>query len=311
MSSASIGIAIFPDDGNSYISLTKNADLAMYKAKDSGRNNYQFYTNNFSILLEKRAKIIFALKVAIKNGNEFFLNYQPKVSIKTGKTIGLETLVRWNSSVLGFVRPDEFIKIAEETHLILEIDHFILKQAVRDYLLLKDEGFKLEHLSINLSGVQLEFGHIVETIQNLLTETKINPEELELEITESYLASNMKDGIETLKMLRNLGIELAIDDFGTGYSSMSYLQKLPVTRLKVDKSFVDSLPYSADSIAVIKAILSLAEAFNLKVTVEGVEYLEQLNFFKDKYCHDIQGYVYSKPLKLEDLRQFLISEQSK
>jgi diguanylate cyclase (GGDEF)-like protein len=304
-SSTSIGIALFPKDGKDTITLTKNSDLAMYMAKDGGRNSYQFYSKELSDKLEKRTKIITALKMAIEHGDEFTLFYQPKVSIETKKVVAVEALIRWNSPTLGFVSPFEFIGIAEETHLIIPIGEWVLKQAIEDFILLKENGFYLEQMSVNVSNIQLQYGNIVHRVKELIDKSEIEPEELELEITESYIASNEKEAIAMLQSFRDMSVELAIDDFGTGYSSLGYLQKLPVTRLKVDKSFVDEIPHSSQSVAVAKAIIALAETFNLKVTVEGVEYIEQLQFFEGKYCHDIQGYIFSKPLPIDQLKEFM------
>jgi diguanylate cyclase (GGDEF)-like protein len=311
VSSTSIGISIFPDDGYSAITLTKHADLAMYMAKDKGKNGYSFYAKDMSETLERRSRVINSLKIALQRGDEFLIYYQPKVSIKTGKTVALEALIRWNSSQLGFVNPGEFISIAEDTHMIIEIGKWVLKKAVNDFTTLKRDGFELEQISVNLSGVQLRYGDITDFVKKIVRENNIEPHQLELEITESYVAENKDEAIAILKDFRNIGVELAIDDFGTGYSSMSYLQKLPVTRLKVDKSFVDNLPHSEQSIAIVKAILALAEAFSLNVTIEGVEHQDQLEFFKNRYCDEIQGYLFSKPLKLEELKDFLNKEKMK
>ncbi|MBU0632829.1 EAL domain-containing protein [bacterium] len=301
----SIGVAIYPDDGTDSVTLIKNADLAMYKSKDKGRNNYSFFSTELSEYLQKRTDIINALKYSLKNKDEFLLLYQPKISIKTGKIIGAEALIRWNSATLGFVRPDQFIGVAEDTHMIIEIGKWVLDQACKDFVQLKSEGYKLGQVSVNISAVQLKFSDLLETLQDVIKSTGIETRELELEVTESYIASNELKAIETLGKFRKLGIELAIDDFGTGYSSMSYLQKLPITRLKIDKAFVDDLPHSNESEAIVKAILALASTFGLKVTIEGVENCEQLDFFKGKYCDDIQGYVYSKPLPLDELKVFI------
>jgi len=305
VTSTTIGISIFPDDGLDSETLIKNADLAMYIAKDEGRNGYVFYSSNFSNDLENRINIIQALKLAIKNQNEFILYYQPKISIKTQKIIAVEALIRWNSSELGFTRPDQFIAIAEETHMIIDIGEWIIKQACKDFILLRDNGYKLQQISVNVSGVQLQYSDMVKTVKEILSSLDISADSLEIEVTESYIATNEEKAIETLAKFRDMGIELAIDDFGTGYSSMSYLQKLPITRLKIDKSFVDDIPHSSGSVALVNAVIALAQAFNLKITVEGVELEEQLNFFKDKYCDDIQGYFYSKPLPLNELKEFI------
>ena len=305
VSSTSIGISIFPDDGKDVETLIKNADLAMYKSKDSGRNNYSFYSTKFSENLQYRMDIVQSLKAAIKNQDEFVLNYQPKISVKTQKIVGVEALIRWNSPELGFVRPDEFIKIAEETHMIIDIGTWVMRQACTDFMKLKNSGYALNQISVNVSGVQLEYSNMLETVKDVILQTNIQASELELEVTESYIATNEDSAIDTLSSFRDMGIELAIDDFGTGYSSMSYLQALPITRLKIDKAFVDELPHSKESVAVVQTIIALAQAFNLKITVEGVELKEQFDFFQDKYCDEIQGYYYSKPLSFSDLKKFI------
>ena len=305
VSSTSIGIALFPDDGEDSETLIKNADLAMYKSKERGKNSFSFYSTKFSEYLQHRMSMIQALKAAIKNQDEFVLYYQPKISIKTEEIVGLEALIRWRSPELGFVRPDEFINIAEDTHMIIDIGHWVLEQACQDFVALKSEGYQVGEVSVNVSGIQLQYSDMLQTVKDIMAVTGIKADELELEVTESYIATNEKTAVETLGKFRNMGIGLAIDDFGTGYSSMSYLQLLPISRLKIDKAFVDDLPHSKGSVAVVNAIIALAEAFGLKITIEGVELKEQLEFFQGKYCHDIQGYYYSKPLPLYELKEFI------
>lgn len=305
VTTTSIGISVYPDDGEDAETLIKNADVAMYMSKERGKNSYSFYATKFSDYIEKRMEIVTALKSAIKNQDEFILHYQPKISIKTKKIVGIEALIRWNSPKLGFVRPDEFITIAEDTHLIIDIGRWVLKKSCEDFVFLKDKGYALEQISVNVSGVQLQYSDMLETVNEVIECTNILASELELEVTESYIATNEDSAIETMSLFREMGIELAIDDFGTGYSSMSYLQKLPITRLKIDKAFVDNLPESSQSVAVVQAIISLAQAFDLKITVEGVETEQQLDFFEDKYCDDIQGYYFSKPLPLEELKEYI------
>ncbi len=301
----SIGISVFPEDGQESITLVKNADLAMYKAKDLGRNNYHFFSNSLSEYIQNRAKHISALKHAIASKEEFFLLYQPKFSMQTKKIVAVEALIRWNSSLLGFVGPNEFIPLAEETNLIIPIGDWILQKACSDFIALQKEGYFLEQISINVSGVQLQNSNMFKTLQKTIYETGIKPTQIELEITESYLATNDKKALHTLMQFRDMGVNLAIDDFGTGYSSMSYLQKLPVTRLKIDKSFVDELPDSQESAAIAKAIIALAKTFNLSITAEGVETKKQLEFLDMHGCDEIQGYYYSKPLTLNDLKIFM------
>lgn len=305
----SIGISIYPDDGQESVTLVKNADLAMYKAKDLGRNNYSFFSHSLSEYIEDRIKRINALKYALDAKDEFSLHYQPKISMQTKKIVGIEALIRWNSSKLGFVRPDQFISLAEDTDLIIPIGEWVLKQACLDFVSLQKNGYLLDKISINISSVQLQNSNMLKTLKKTINETGIKPSQIELEITESYIAKNEQKILSTLIQLRSMGVDLAIDDFGTGYSSMSYLQKLPVTRLKIDKSFVNNLPDSKESVAVAKAIVALAKTFNLALTAEGVENKAQLNFLYEQGCDEIQGYYYSKPLSIDDLKIFMANNK--
>jgi len=289
------------------MTLLKNADLAMYKTKNEGRNSFSFFTNELSSYIEKRITMINALKDAIVDYKEFSLVYQPKVSIKTGKVSGIEALIRWNSSVLGFTRPDQFISLAEESHMIIPLGEWIAKKSCEDFLAFQKDGIDIEHLSINVSTIQLLFSDMLSTVKNVIQTTGIDPAKIELEITESYIATNEKSTLEILKSFRDMGISLAIDDFGTGYSSLSYIQQLPVTRLKIDKSFVDDIPYSQTSVGVAKAIIALAKTFNLHLTAEGVETKQQVEFLKENGCDEIQGYFYSKPLSVEELKKYILS----
>lgn len=302
--SASIGISIYPDNGEDSVSLVKNADLAMYQSKKSGRNNFSFFTQELSTVLRERMRWIEAMKNAVKTCDEFILLYQPKISSFSSKIVAVEALVRWNSSKLGFVRPDQFIKLAEETNLIVPLGEWILNKACSDFVTLQNEGYALEHISINVSSVQLLHSDMLQTVQKALDKTLIEPKQLELEITESYIATDEKNALQTLQKFRDMNINLAIDDFGTGYSSLSYLQKLPVTRLKIDKSFIDNLPDSENSVSIVKVIIALAKTFHLSLTAEGVETKEQLEFLQNEKCDEIQGYYYSKPLSLQDLKKF-------
>lgn len=308
--SASIGIAIFPQHGTDANSLLKSADLAMYHAKGQGAgHHYKLFNEILSEQYHHRSKILSALKLAVQklqhNQSEFVLLYQPKISLSTQKIVGAEALIRWNSEQLGFVNPADFIAIAEESHMIIEIGEWVLNQACADYIALAKTGYCMQKISVNVSNIQLKHSNFLETVNQCIENTQIAPTSLELEVTESYIATNEKRAINTLAQFRAMGIDLAIDDFGTGYSSISYLQKLPMTRLKIDRSFVEGLPDSPPHIAMSNAIIALAKAFNLKITIEGIETQEQLAFFQDKYCDDVQGYVYSKPIGLEDMKTFI------
>jgi len=303
---ASIGIALFPQDGQSIQTLIKNADMAMYLSKDRGRNRYSFFTQNLADLVEEKSLLIHALKTAMDKNDEFFLVYQPKISTSTGKITAVEALIRWNSSELGgWISPVKFIPVAEESGIIISLGAWVLHQACSDFMRLRDEGYHLKHIAVNVSSLQLQHDDFIKTLNDVLRTTNIDPKSLEIELTESYLATNAEHAMSILHSLRDLNINIAIDDFGTGYSSMSYLQKLSITRLKIDKSFIDDLPVSVESIAITRAIIALANTFGLSITAEGVENHDQLSFLQEEGCHEIQGYYYSKPLPFNELKEFI------
>lgn len=300
--STSIGIALYPDDGEDPFTIIKHADLAMYQAKDNGRNHYRFFSRALSDYIEMKTGVISALKTALERDDEFLLHYQPKISMRTCEIVGIEALVRWQNDTIGLVYPDRFIPLAEETNLIIPLGERIMRQAFSDFVSLQREGYPIDKISVNVSPVQLLKSDMVATLEKVIAATRIRPEQIELEITESYIATGEQETLQTLQRLRDMNVDLSIDDFGTGFSSMSYLHKLPVTRLKIDKSFVDDLPHSAESVAVVKAIIALAKTFNLAITAEGVENDAQLAFLKAQQCDEIQGYYFAKPLPLQELK---------
>jgi EAL domain-containing protein (putative c-di-GMP-specific phosphodiesterase class I) len=281
------------------------ADLAMYYAKENGKNNFCFFSKELFNNIEEKTHIINALKDAIEDFSEFSLVYQPKYCSKSNKIVSIESLIRWNSKSLGYVYPLKFIKIAEETNMIIPIGNWVFKQACKDFQELIKENYYLEHISINASTIQLHDKKFFANLNEIISQAHINPEMIEIEITESFIVSDSKLVLEVLNKIKKMGISLAIDDFGTGYSSLSYLKKLPINRLKIDKSFIDDLPSSQESISIVKAIISLAKTFNLSITAEGVENKEQLDFLVEQECDEIQGYYFSKPLPLEELKKLL------
>ena len=295
---ASIGIARHPQDGADNMTLLKHADLALYKAKDNGRDNFCFFSPDLSKRASDRADMIHALKLAIEAGDQFVLHYQPKVCAATGKVVAAEALIRWNSPELGLVPPFRFIGLAEESRQIIPIGDWVIGQACRDLAHLNAMGIGLQHLSMNVSNVQLRGHDLLAVLRQAIGHNELNAHQLELEITESYIAKDAGLAIESLHAFRALGLQLAIDDFGTGYSSMSYLKSLPFTRLKIDKSFVDGLPGDQDSVAITRAIIGLAKNFGLAVTAEGVERADQLAFLQQAQCDEIQGYFYARPMPL-------------
>lgn len=303
-SSVSIGVALYPKDGHDIVTLTKHADLAMYKAKDMGRSNYHFFSDELAHTLREKTELTRALEDAIDDGIQFELHYQPKISLSTGKIVSVEALIRWNSPKYGYVFPNSFIPLAEETGLIIPIGSWVLEQAARDFAAMRNAGMLLEHVAVNLSSIQLQHGDMVENLKRVLDAGLIEPEQLELEITESYIATDAQEAVTTLNTIRSMGVNIAIDDFGTGYSSMSYLQQLPVSRIKIDKSFVDRLPVNAESVAITRAIIGLAKSFGLQVTAEGVETADQMSFLRGEACDEIQGFYIAKPLRMSDFIEF-------
>jgi diguanylate cyclase (GGDEF)-like protein len=302
--SASIGVAIYPDDGEDAVTLIKHADMAMYQSKDERNGYYRFFSQKLAEYVKKRVLRVNALKAAISSGEEFVLQYQPQVSIVTNEIVGIEALVRWENSTIGPVRVDEFVELAEETNYIVPLGKWIAQKACSDFVTLLQSGYDFKHVSINISSKQLHSDDLVTMIQEVIAETKINPKSIELEITETLATQYKQRILNALDQFRKMHIGLAVDDFGTGYSSMSYLQKLPVTRLKIDKSFLENVPGSEENEAIIKASIALAKTFKLSVTAEGVENAEQEEFLKALGCDVIQGYYYSKPLDIEALKAF-------
>jgi diguanylate cyclase (GGDEF)-like protein len=300
----SIGISIYPRDGTDSVSLLKHADLAVYQSKESGRDNYSFFSQEMSQRVRHRADLIHALNQAIESGDQFALVYQPKVGARTGRVESAEALIRWQSPQFGAVSPVQFIPLAEETGQILDIGAWVIQQACHDLAVMRAAHLELNHLSVNVSGVQLKGKALGSVMEKALQAHGLRPEWLEMEITESFIARDTHQAISTLDAFRATGMQLAIDDFGTGYSSMSYLHKLPFTRVKIDKSFIDGLPHNHDSVSITRAILSLAKNFGLSTTAEGVEHSEQLLFLQQEGCDEIQGYFYSRPLPLPDFLAF-------
>jgi len=302
--SSSIGISIYPDDGLSTQNLLKYADTAMYKAKDEGRNNFQFYSAEMTEIAFERLVMESSLREAIKN-KEFVVYYQPQVNAKTEVIIGMEALVRWEHPTMGLVSPDKFIPLAESTGLIVPIDRMVMKIAMIQIVQWYKEGLNPGTLAINLSIKQLKEKDFIEYLTQLLQETKCKPQWIELEITEGHVMTNPQEAIEILQKINDLGIHLAVDDFGTGYSSLSYLKKLPINKLKIDQSFIKDLPNDEDDVGITKAVIALAKSLNLKIIAEGVETQEQKEFIVENGCSNIQGYLYSRPMPKEEFTLFL------
>jgi diguanylate cyclase (GGDEF)-like protein len=307
MIEVSIGISRYPQNGDESQMLVKFADLAMYQAKGSGRNIYSFYSADLSEQVERHATILSNLKLALDDmDGQFELHYQPKVATATGKPVAIEALIRWRRED-GYLSPGLFIPVAEESGLIIPLGKWLLHRACHDFARLKQRSIHLDHVSINVSNIQLRDDHLLNELEMILGEGDLLAEQIELEITEGYIAANTRRAMKTLQRFREMGIRLAIDDFGTGYSSMSYLHRLPVTRIKIDKSFVDGIPHCEESVSITRAIISLAKQLSLAVTVEGVEHSDQLELLNKEAVDEIQGFYYAKPMPFDSLVSYLQS----
>ncbi|MCY9665659.1 EAL domain-containing protein [Paenibacillus alginolyticus] len=295
----SIGICVYPDHGIDVETLIKNADASMYRAKESGGNTYSVYSKNIQELNETKHKIHSNLHKAIER-EEFYLHFQPKIDLTTDKINGVEALIRWENQELGPMSPVQFIPIAEESGLILPIGEWVLRTACKQNKAWQDAGFPPIVMSVNLSSIQLQNEHLVRTIGQILRMTELDPQWLEIEITESMLLQNTQHTMKVLEEIKELGISISIDDFGVGYSSLSYLKHFSFDYLKMDKSFIDNLNMSPKDELIISGIIKLAHSLNMKVIAEGVESSEQLSYLREQGCDGVQGYLISKPLSAED-----------
>jgi diguanylate cyclase (GGDEF)-like protein/PAS domain S-box-containing protein len=300
----SIGISIYPHDGMDAESLLKHADTAMYYAKDNGRNNFQFYAEHMNRTACERFEMENRLRKALDN-KEFHLYYQPQLDIRSGNVIGTEALIRWIDAQNNIVLPGTFIPLAEETGLIVPIGEWVLDTACRQNKAWQDAGFPPMYVSINISSLQFKQPSFVRTIGKVLQDTGLNPQYLELEVTETILMETTEAAIQTLNELKSMGVRISIDDFGTGYSSLSYLKRFPIDTLKIDRSFVRDVTSDPDDKAIINAIIALARSLNLKVIAEGVETIQQLVCLHEQGSDGMQGYLFSPPLPKDSLTQLL------
>lgn len=301
----SIGISTFPQDGDSADILLRNADTAMYEAKSSGKNRYQFYNTKMTELAFERVLLESNLRKAIKE-SEFEAYFQPKIDATTNKVIGLEALIRWRHPELGLIPPAKFIPFAEDIGLIIDIDKWMMRAATTYILECKKEGIPTGKLSINASAKQLEDKHYIDDLKSFIDESGFDTNDLEIEITEGLIMKNTAHVISVLRSIKELGISISIDDFGTGYSSLSYIKRLPIDKLKIDRSFIKDIPQDKDDIAIVRTIIALAKNLSIELIAEGVETQEQVDFLVREGCVNIQGYFYSKPLSADECRDFLI-----
>ena len=300
----SVGIAMAPQDGDTAEILMKNADLALYRAKNEGRSTYHFFEPGMDAAIQKRRTIEAGLRLALARG-EFRLVFQPLLGLKEDRITCFEALLRWDSADRGVISPTEFIPVAEETGLIVQIGEWVLREACRTAATWP-QGVRV---AVNLSAVQFKNKRLFETVEAVLRETGLSPARLELEITESLLLSDNEPTLKTLHRLRALGVRISMDDFGTGYSSLSYLRSFPFDKIKIDRSFMRDLKSKGDSLAIIKAVISLGHSLGMSTTAEGIETEEQLAAVRDQGCNEVQGFLFSPPVSAAKVTEMLAAEE--
>jgi len=302
--SSSAGISVYPRDGSSIGELLSNADAAMYKAKNLGSNQFQFYTSELGEQITGRLALENGLHDALLN-NEFVLYYQPQFDIATKKISSVEALIRWNHPTRGLLLPIHFIPAAEDTGLIVPIGEWILKTACEQNKKWQDAGYPPMRIAVNLSSKQIRQPDLIQKIKAILETTGLSPNYLELEITENVIINTIDSSQNPLTELNALGIHITLDDFGTGNSSINYLRKIPLGRLKIDQSFISNINLNTSDEVIIQSIISLAKKLNLEIVAEGVETKKQLDFLQSNHCEQVQGFLFSKPITSNELEAFM------
>jgi diguanylate cyclase (GGDEF)-like protein len=300
----SVGISFFPKDGQNPFSLLKNADSAMYFAKSEGHNTYKFYTQKMNKHTREQLELANDLHNALVK-DQLTLHYQPLIDLKNNSIVGVEALLRWYHPSRGLISAKEFIPIAEDTGLILSIGEWVLRKACFQNKFWQEKGLPHIFMSVNLSGQQFKQKNVVELVNSILKETRLDPKYLEMELTESVIMENTRAYLNYMKELKKIGVGISIDDFGTGYSSLSYLKRFPVDKIKIDQSFITDLPDNDEDAAIVRAILALAKHLNLQVVAEGIETESQLSFLRKNGCNVGQGYLFSKPIPSEAFAKLL------
>jgi diguanylate cyclase (GGDEF)-like protein/PAS domain S-box-containing protein len=302
----SIGVSVFPDDGKDAETLIKNADTAMYQAKENGRQSYQFFRPAMNVRAVERQSIEENLRRALER-QEFSLHYQPKINLRTGEITGAEALLRWTHPVRGPVSPAQFIPVAEDCGLILPIGQWVLREACKQARAWVDADLPLASIAVNISSMEFRDDNFLESVFTILGETGLDPKSLELELTESVLMKRAESAASVLKTLRARGVQIAVDDFGTGYSSLSYLRKFPIDALKIDQSFVRQITSTPDDTTIVTAVISMGRSLKLRVVAEGVETQEELAFLQARHCDEAQGYYFSRPVLPQQFAKLLKS----
>jgi len=306
--SCSIGISIYPDDATEASELIKHADIAMYRSKLSGRNNYHFYTSEMTEKIYKRVTMQSEIRRALEN-KEFLVYYQPQYNTQTNSIVGVEALVRWPDSSGGMISPANFIPLAAELGMVVAINHQVMFMAMRHTKQWHDQGLNPGKTSININVIQTEDKSFIDLLKGMLSRSGCKPEWITLELTEGEIMRNPDISIPILQQVSAMGIEIALDDFGTGYSSLAYLKRLSIHKIKIDKTFIDELPHNPDDVAIVQAIIAITQSLKLDVIAEGVETLEQKEFLVEAGCPDIQGYLYGHPMPVEEMTRLLIKKK--
>ncbi|MGD1074599.1 MAG: EAL domain-containing protein [Thermodesulfovibrionales bacterium] len=304
---ASIGISIHPNDGSDASALLRNSYTAMQRARETAKNSYKFYSPTMNDKAFERMIMENNLQLALKR-NEFFLHYQPQINLDTGQISGMEALVRWQRPGAGVVYPNEFIKLMEEIGLIVPLGEWVLRTACAQSRALQETSRKPMRVAVNLSVRQFQ-QNIIETVQRVLEDTGLEPNFLELELTESIFVQDVEAAVEVLHAMRRMGVNISIDDFGMGYSSLSYLKYFPINKLKIVEPFISSIAIDPNDAVIAKAIVALAHSLNMKVIAEGVEKEEDLEFIRSLHCDELQGNIFSHPVPAEEIAKLLTSEK--
>ena len=302
--SVSVGVTMYPEDGADFGTLLRKADMAMYRAKDAGRNSYRFFNEEMNDAVIEQATLHAGLRRGLEAG-QFALYYQPQIEVATGRLVGAEALIRWNHPDLGLVSPARFIPVAEETGLIVEIGDWVLREACREAARWIALGLPELRVAVNLSALQFKRGDIEKSVAGAIETSGIEPYMLELELTESILISDTENILSTVKRLKSMGVRLSIDDFGTGYSSLSYLKRFEVDKLKIDQSFIRDLATDPEDAAIVRAIIQMARSLGLRTVAEGVETQDVLDHLRLFHCDETQGYFHARPLPAADFVAFV------
>ncbi|XXF41652.1 EAL domain-containing protein [Sulfurimonas sp. NW9] len=300
ITTASIGIAVYPQNGEDSQTLIKHADSAMYLAKESGKNNFRYYTQELSRNIQHRLDIDMALRNALQN-NELFMVFQPQYRLKTKTIHSVEALVRWKNPKLGNVAPDKFIPVAEENGTIIPLGYFVFEESCKAFKQMKEANIHIHYIAINVSSLQFKEANLLETFLAIAARHNVQPHEIEIEITERFIMEHTVANLNILQNFRNYGFKISIDDFGTGYSSMSYLKQLPTDTIKIDKSFVDDIANGSSDNVIIEAIIALSKTLEYMIVAEGIETQDQEEFLAEANCDFGQGYLFSRPVTCKEI----------